>query len=168
MRWAARGVPPEPAAVTAAVGTAMVLEVDLAAAGPTAATRLTAVLQRPGAADLRVVLEANAPSVYSAELPALPVGSYPLTIALPAALGGQRRLLVDVPYQAEYLPSALGHSTLGQLAEQTGGRLLVPDDPGAIAGDSRALRVPLLVVAVVLFLASVAARMLARRRFRRS
>ena len=91
------------------------------------------------------MLEENAPSVYSAELPALPVGSYPLTIALPSALGGQRRVLVDVPYQAEYLPTALGRSTLGQLAEQTGGRLLAQDDPGAIAGDSRALRVPLLV-----------------------
>ena len=44
VRWAARGVPPEPAAVTAAVGTAMALEVDLAAAGPTPATSLTAVL----------------------------------------------------------------------------------------------------------------------------
>ena len=49
VRWAARGVPPEPAAATAGVGTAMALEVDLAAAGPTAATRLTAVLNRPGA-----------------------------------------------------------------------------------------------------------------------
>ena len=107
------------------------------------------------------------PSVYSAVLPALPVGSYPLTIALPAALGGQRRMLVDVPYQAEYLPTALGRSTLGQLAEQTGGRLLEPGDPGAIAGDSRALRGPLLVLAAVLFLASVAARMLTRRAFRR-
>ena len=90
VRWAARGVPPEPAAVTARVGTAMALEVDLAAAGPTPATRLTASLERPGAADLRVVLEENAPSVYTAELPVLPVGSYPLTLALPTALAAGR------------------------------------------------------------------------------
>jgi hypothetical protein len=168
VRWVARGVPPEPAAATAGVGTSTALQVDLAAAGPTPETRLTAVLERPGGGGLRVVLEENGPSVYSADVPVLPVGSYPLTIALPSALGGPRRLRVDVPYPAEFLPTALGRSTLGQLAQQTGGRLLEPGHPGAITGDSRSLRVPLLVLAVALFLASVAARMLARTQLRRS
>jgi hypothetical protein len=129
---------------------------------------VTAVLERPGAADLQVVLEETAPSVYSADVAVLPVGSYPLTIALPAALGGPRRVRLDVPYPAEYLPTARGRSTLGQLAEQTGGRLLAQGDPGAITGDSRSLRTPLLAVAIALFLASVATRLLARRQFRRS
>lgn len=168
VRWAARGVAPEPAVVTTAVGTSLALQVDLAAAGPTPATRLTGALERPGGDGVRVVLEENAPSVYSADLPALPAGSYPLTLALPAALGGPRRVRVDVPYPAEYLPTALGRSTLAQLAEQTGGQILAPEQPSALTGDSRSLRVPLLVVATLLFLASVAARMLARSQFRRS
>jgi Ca-activated chloride channel family protein len=168
VRWAARGVPPAPAAAAAGVGTSTTLQVDLAAAGPTPETRLTAVLERPGGRGLRVVLDETAPSVYSADVPVLPVGSYGLTLALPSALGGPRLLRVDVPYAAEYLPTALGRSTLGQLAEQTGGRLLEPGHPGAITGDFRPLRVPLLVLAVLLFLASVAARMLARTQLRRS
>jgi len=98
----------------------------------------------------------------------LPAGSYDLTLALPPALGGSRPFRVDVPYAAEYMPSALGRGTLGQLAEQTGGSLLSPGDSGALTGDRRAWRVPLLVLALVLFLASVTARMLVRAQFRRS
>jgi Ca-activated chloride channel family protein len=168
VRWAARGVPPAPAAATAGVGTSTTLQVDLAAAGPTAETRLTAVLERAGGRGVRVVLDESAPSVYSADIPVLPVGSYELTVALPSALGGPRLLRVDVPYAAEYLPTALGRSTLGQLTEQTGGRLLAPGDPSAITGDYRSLRVPLLGLAIMLFLVSVAARMLARTQLRRS
>ncbi len=167
VRWAARGLPAEQAAATARVGTSLALEVDLAAAGPTAETRLTGVLERPGGGVVPVVLEESAPSVYTADLPTLPVGSYPLTISLPTALGGARRVRLDIPYAAEYLPTALGPSTLGQLAELTGGRLLPADDPGAITGDSRSLRVPLLAIAIALFLVSVASRMLARSHFRR-
>jgi hypothetical protein len=114
------------------------------------------------------VLDEEAPSVYSADVLALPAGSYELTVALPSAPGGQRRLRVDVPYAAEYLPTALGRSTLGQLAEQTGGRLLAPGAPRALTGDARSLRVPLLGLAIALFLVSVAARMLVRTRLRRS
>ncbi len=77
-------------------------------------------------------------------------------------------LRVDVPYATEYLPTGLGRSTLGQLVAQTGGTLLAPGDPGALTGDRRAWRVPLLVLALVLFLASVAARMLVRSQFRRA
>jgi hypothetical protein len=166
VRWVARGVPPDAAAVTAGVGTSTALQVDLAAAGPVQEKSLTAVLERSGADDLHVVLEETAPSVYSADVSVLPVGSYPLTIALPSALGGPRRVQLDVPYPAEYLPTAHGRSTLGQLAEQTGGRLLAPEHPGALTGDSRSLRAPLLLAAIALFLASVAARMLARTQLR--
>ena len=76
---------------------------------------------------------------------------------------------IDVPYAAEHLPTALGRSTPAQLAEQTGGPPPAPGDPGA---PSRAtprwpLRVPLLVLAVALFLVSAAARLLTRGQFRR-
>jgi hypothetical protein len=71
-----------------------------------------------------------------------------------------------VPYAAEFMPSPVGRATLGQLTEQTGGSLLSQGDTRALAGDQRSWRVPLLVVALVLFLASVTARMLARAQFR--
>ena len=168
VRWVARGVPPAPASVSASVGTSTSLRVDLAAAGPTPDTRLSAVLGRPGTAGRRIELDETAPSVYAADVPVLPAGSYDLTLALSPALGGSRQLRVDVPYAAEFMPSKLGRSTLGQLATQTGGRLLAPGDTGALAGDRRAWRVPLLVLALIFFLASVTARMLVRSQFRRS
>ena len=168
VRWVARGVPPAPASVTASVGTSTALRVDLAAAGPTPDARLTAVLGSPGAASRQIELEETAPSVYTADVSVLPAGSYDLTLALAPALGGSRPLRLDVPYPAELMPSALGRGTLGQLAKQTGGSLLSPGDTGALTGDRRAWRVPLLVLALVLFLASVTARMLVRAQFRRS
>jgi len=168
VRWVARGVPPAPASVTASVGTSTALHVDLAAAGPTPEARLTAVLGSPGAASRRIELEETAPSAYTADVPVLPAGSYDLTLELPPALGGSRPLRLDVPYAAEFMPSALGRATLGLLAKQTGGSLLSPGDTGALTGDRRAWRVPLLVLALVLFLASVTARMFVRAQFRRS
>jgi hypothetical protein len=74
---------------------------------------------------------------------------------------------VDVPYAGEYRPSRAGRATLGQLARQTGGSLLAPGDTSALTGDSRAWRVPLLVLALLLLLGSVAARMLVRTQLRR-
>ena len=168
VRWVARGVPPAPASVTASVGTSTSLRVDLAAAGPTPDSRLSAVLGRPGTAGRRIELDETAPSVYAADVPVLPAGSYDLTLALSPALGGSRQVRVDVPYAAEFMPSALGRSTLGQLATQTGGRLFAPGDTAALTGDRRAWRVPLLVLALVFFLASVTARMFVRAQFRRS
>ena len=163
VRWVARGVPAAAATATAEEGTATALRVDLAAGGPTPQTSIAAVLERPGGRQ-RVVLEETSPSIYTASVAALPVGSYGLTLALPAALGGQQRVLVDVPYAAEWRPSDLGRPALGELAAQTGGKLLAPGDLGAVTGDERSLRVPLLVLALVLYLVSIGARLLVRAR----
>ena len=71
-------------------------------------------------------------------------------------------MLVDVPYPAEYLPSAAGRSTLAEVVTQAGGSLL-PADPGAtLSGAARSWRTPLLALALVLFLLSVATRLLVR------
>jgi Ca-activated chloride channel family protein len=168
VRWVARGVPAAPASVKASVGTATALSVDLSAAGPTPATRINAVLGGSAAAGRRVALDETTPSVYTADLPVLPVGSYDLTLALPSSLGGSQLFRVDVPYAAEYQPTSVGRATLAQLATQTGGALLAPGDTAALTGDRRAWRVPLLVLALVFFLTSVTARMLVRAQFRRS
>jgi hypothetical protein len=168
VRWVARALPPAPASATARPGTSTSLQVDLAAAGPTPESRLSAVLQRPAGTPSRIRLNESTPSVYTANVAALPAGSYELALSLPEAIGGPQLLRVDVPYATEYLPTGLGRSTLGQLVVQTGGSLLAPGNPGALTGDRRALRVPLLVLALVLFLTSVAARMLVRSQFRRA
>lgn len=168
VRWVARVLPPAPASATARSGTLTSLQVDLAAAGPTPESRLSAVLRRPGGTPSRIRLNESTPSVYTANVAPLPAGSYELALSLPDAVGGPQLLRVDVPYAAEYLPTGLGRSTLGQLVVQTGGSLLQPGNPGALTGDRRAWRVPLLVLALVLFLTSVAARMLVRSQFRRA
>jgi Ca-activated chloride channel family protein len=163
VRFVARGVRAARASVTASEGVATLVQVDLAEARPAPETALAAVLER-GRTRQRIVLHEDAPSLYSATIGALPPGSYGITLDLPAALGGARRVLVDLPYAAEYLPTPLGRPTLAQVAAQTGGRLLGASNPSAIAGDSRSLRVPLIVLALILYAISIGARMLGRRR----
>jgi hypothetical protein len=163
VRFVDRGLPAPPAAATTSEGASTRLRVDLAADAPIPATTISAVFERPGG-DQRVVLDETAPSIYTASVRALPAASYGLVLDLPAALGGRRRVLVDVPYAAEYRPTSLGRSTLGQLTAQTGGALLAPADTTALTGDARSLRTPLLVGALVLYLVSVAARLVVRGR----
>ena len=162
VRWAARGPASRPASVTVTEGTSTLIELDLAAQGPTPVTSVAAVLGTPRGRR-RLDLRETAPSIYADSLGPLPVGSYWLTLALPAGLGGPQRLLVDVPYPAEYEPTPLGRPTLAQLAVSTGGELLAPGDTAAIRGEPRSLFVPLVALAIVLFLTSVALRMLTRR-----
>ena len=162
VRWAARGAAGLPATVTVTEGASTRIELDLAGRGPTLVTSVAAVLRTPHG-PRRLLLRETAPSIYTASLEPLPVGSYGLTLALPSGLGGPRRLLVDVPYPAEYVPAPLGRPTLAQLAVSTGGELLAPGDPASIRSGPRSLLVPLVALAIALFLASVALRMLTRR-----
>ena len=57
VRWVARALPPAPASATARPGTSTSLQVDLAAAGPTPESRLSAVLRRPGGTPSRISAE---------------------------------------------------------------------------------------------------------------
>ena len=162
VRWAARGAAGLTATVTATEGVTTRIAVDLAGLGPTPVTSLTGLMQTPHG-PRRLVLHETAPGIFADSLEPLPVGSYGLTLALPAGLGGPRRVLVDVPYAAEYAPSPLGRPTLAQLAVATGGKLLAPDDPAAIHSGRRPLTVPLVALSIALFLVSVALRLLTRR-----
>ena len=119
------------------------------------------ILEGRGSTTAKVVLRETAPSRYTATVPARSAGSYGLTLDLPPGLGGRRRVLVDVPYPAEYLPSAAGRSTLAEVVTQAGGSLL-PRIPGDPLGAARSWRTPLLALALVLFLLSVATRLLVR------
>ena len=136
VRWVARAVPPAPASAAASEGTSTALSGRPRGRGADARDPAQRACSSARTARARgSCSHENAPSVYSADIGVLPAGSYRLTLALPAALGGQRGCCgVDVPYAAEYLPTALGRSTLGQLAEQTGGSLLAPGDPGRAHG----------------------------------
>jgi hypothetical protein len=161
-RYVARALPPPPVRASASEGTVTRLEVDLGDLAPTARTTISGVLEGHGSSTSNVLLHETEPSRYTATVPARAPGSYGLTLELPRALGGSRRVLVDVPYSAEYLPTAAGRSTLAEVVTQAGGRLL-PADPGAtLSGATRSWRTPLLTLALVLFLLSVATRLLVR------
>jgi hypothetical protein len=71
-------------------------------------------------------------------------------------------VLVDVPYPAEYLPTRAGRPTLAELVAQAGGRILPADPAATLSGTTRSWRTPLLAVSLVLFLLSVAIRLLVR------
>ena len=159
-RFVARALPAAPIRATASEGTTTRLQVDLGAAPPTARTTIAGTLEGAGSSARPVLLDETAPSTYTATLPPRPAGSYGLTLDLPAGLGGRRRVLVDVPYAAEYLPTPNGRAVLGAVVAQTGGRLLAPG--AGLSGSSRSLRTPLLVLALVLFGLSVAIRLLVR------
>ena len=71
-------------------------------------------------------------------------------------------MLVDVPYPAEFRPAPSGRSTLAEVAAQAGGSVLSTDETRTFSGSLRSLRTPLLVLALLLFLLSVAVRLLVR------
>jgi Ca-activated chloride channel homolog len=162
VRFVARGLPDPPVAATASEGTTTQLQVDLGANAPTDRTTITGRLEGAGAATRPVTLRETSPSVYTETLPPRPAGSYGLTLDLPASLGGRQRVLVDVPYPAEDVPSPAGRATLGQIAAETGGSLLPATGAPQLARAARSWRTPLLVLALVLFLLSVSLRLLVR------
>jgi hypothetical protein len=110
-----------------------------------------------------VTLRETTPGVYTATVPARATGSYGITLDLPAALGGRRRVLVDVPYPAEYRPSATGAALLAQVAEQTGGHVLAASGSPVLARAARSWRTPLTAAALVLLALSLALRLIGRR-----
>jgi hypothetical protein len=160
-RHVARGLPAPPVRASASEGTETRLEIDLGDLAPTARTTIAAVLEGPRSST-NVVLRETAPSRYTAVVPARPPGSYGLTLDLPAALGGRRRVLVDVPYPAEYLPTPAGRATLAEVVTQTGGSVRAQDPAATLSGTARSWRSPLLALSLVLFLLSVVSRMLVR------
>jgi Ca-activated chloride channel family protein len=161
-RYVARGLPPPPVRASASEGTATRLEIDLGDLAPTERTTISGVLEGRGSSSRNVVLRETAPSRYTATVPARAPGSYGLTLDLAPGLGGRRRVLVDVPYPTEYLPTRTGRSTLAEVVTQAGGRLLPADPAATLSGATRSWRTLLLALALVLFLLSVATRLLVR------
>ncbi|HEY1478878.1 MAG TPA: VWA domain-containing protein [Gaiellales bacterium] len=162
VRFVARGLPPPEIDATASEDGSTSLRVDLGAAAPTVRTTIAASLEGAGGSSTPVELRETSPSVYTDDAPARATGSYGLTLALPAALGGRRRVLVDVPYPAELRPGDGGTGTLAQVATQTGGRLLTEAAARAFGREPRSLRTPLLLLALLSFLVSVALRLVVR------
>lgn len=162
VRYVARGLPPPPVRATGGADTATRLGVDLGDLAPSNRTTIAGVLEGPGASSVNVLLRETSPSRYTATVSSRAPGSYGLTLDLPAALGGRRRVLVDVPYPAEYLPTRAGRPTLAELVAQAGGRILPADPAATLSGTTRSWRTPLLAVSLVLFLLSVAIRLLVR------
>jgi hypothetical protein len=161
-RFVARALPEPIIDASATEGAATQLRVDLGAGPVTDRTSISGRFEATNGSSAPVTLQETSPSVYTATLPARAPGSYGLTLALPASLGGSGRILVDVPYAAEYAPAGGSTATLGQIAVQTGGTLLKPSAAPQLASASRSWRTWLIGLALFAFVLSVALRLLVR------
>jgi hypothetical protein len=162
VRWTAR--PPEAAApdiqVTNGAQTAM--QLDTSALGLLPSAVIPARIGS-GASAVRFDFVASSPGIFTARIPQQLAGAHPLQLALPVAAGGPQRLLLAVPYPAEFQPPPPGPGVLGEVAAQTGGKLLGATDYGALHGDRTELWPWLVGLALLLFGISVCGRMLQRR-----
>lgn len=116
-----------------------------------------------GASSLRFDFVASSPGIFTARIPQQTAGVHPLKLTLPPTAGGEQRLLLAVPYPAEFQPPPPGPGVLGEVATQTGGTLLGAADYGSLHGDRRELWPWLVGLALLLFGVSVYGRMLQRR-----
>jgi Ca-activated chloride channel homolog len=160
VRWAERGVvagtlEPQP------TGSSGMLDIDLADAGPAAVgvRQITGTLTGADGAAHRIVFGLVGPARYQADVADLPEGVY--TFALTAVGDPALRSsgLVALPYPAERSPVPAAVSPLGQVVTQTDGRMLGLTDLDALVGHRYRLREPLVLIALVLFLAGLVLRL---------
>ena len=134
VRWAQRGVSPNPLTPQTSADSPGTLRIDLSTAGRAAAgvTRVRGTLTGPGGAH-PIVFEPVGPALLQADVGALRPGVYRFSLAAEGDSALHSNGVLALPYPAEDSPVAAHASSLGQLVAQTGGRLLAPDDPGALS-----------------------------------
>ncbi|HEY4277582.1 MAG TPA: VWA domain-containing protein [Conexibacter sp.] len=165
-RWAQRA-PSTPALTPtlAADDSATVLVDPLATADtPLDLASLAGTITGPDRRTAPLRFSQTSPSAYTASVGPLAPGLYRASVIdrdgdLPSA-----NALLAAPYPAEYLPRPAGSSALGPLTAATGGRLLDPNDPGALTGGRTTLWWWLALAASGVFLAAVAVRLLPQTR----
>ncbi len=165
VRWTERGVAPPPLAPRALGGTSGSLQIDLASAGAAAlgVSAIDGTLTSVGGVGRSIEFEPVGPSLYEANVASWPAGVYRFALQ---TLGTVRQAAtgeVAIGYPAEYSPASAQVSPMAQLVAQGGGRVLSSSQLGALASNVHALWRLLALVALVLFLAGVAGRMLATR-----
>ena len=105
------------------------------------------------------MFEPVGPALLQAGVGALRPGVYRFSLAAEGDSALHSSGVLALPYPAENSPVTAHASSLGQLVAQTGGRVLAPDDPGALSHSDHSLRELLVLLALVAFLAGVVVRM---------
>lgn len=145
-----------------------VLEIDLAAAGSRAlsVTGITGSLTGLSGFSLPVKFAHVGPGIFRADVSGLPPSVYHYQLATQGSLSRRESGEVAIQYPAEFSATSTTTSPLGQLVKQTGGRLLKPGDEAEITESTESLGRLLGLVALLVFCAGVALRMLPRLRRR--
>ncbi len=161
VRWSERGVNPAPLTPTTTGAPAGTLQTDLANLGTNTLGVTTisgALTPAAGRRSRAISFTRVAPSLYQANIRALPQGVYRFALAT----RGRDRLAstgeVAVPYPFTLSPVSVTTSPLGQLVTQTQGRTLAVGDPGILASTD-SLRWLLTLIALIVFVAGAVWRM---------
>ena len=164
VRWVERAPAAPAVSPSVILGSPPQLQVDLAGAGTSglAVTTVGAALATAGGTGRTLRLVEVAPLIFRADLTGVASGVHPVRLSfggrLPALSGR-----VVVPYPSEYRPQPGDATGLGQLAVQTGGRLLSATDPAVLTrGGWVGVWWWLALAAAALFLASALGRLLHR------
>jgi uncharacterized membrane protein len=159
-RWVERGVAPPPLTPSLVPGDQRELEVaPTTLSGRTLELEaLEGKLRAPGGKTIALRFEESAAGRWTAPLPELPAGEY--EYALGSLGAGSLEGTIAIPYPAEWRPGRLDTTPLGPLAAASGGAVLSVGDPGTIEGDSHHIWWLFAAVALALFLAGAALRLL--------
>jgi Ca-activated chloride channel homolog len=160
LRWAQRGVTPNPLTPQVPADAPGTLQIDLASAGQSAAgvTLVHGTLIGPGGTH-QVRFEPDGPGLFSADVAALPEGVYRFSLSAQGDRSLHAAGSVALPYPAEASPNTAYASPLGQVVAQTGGRVLKPGDPGALSFSQHSLRELFVLLALIAFLGGVLVRL---------
>jgi Mg-chelatase subunit ChlD len=162
VRWTERGVAPSALTPQALGDSAGTLQIDLAGDGTAAlgVTSISGTLTAGDGSATRVDFGAAGPGLYQTAVPALAAGVYRFALTTHGAVSESASGELAIPYPAEYSPVPVEVSPLAQLTAQTGGQVLSSGQEAKIAAGSDSLRWLFALLALVLFLAGVVARML--------
>ena len=147
-------------------GTPDVLQVDLAGAGgrDLLVAGITGTLTDLGGFSIPVEFTHVGPGLFQTGVASFPPGVYHFQLATQGSPVVSASGEVAIPYPAEYSPATATASPLGELVEQTGGRVLKPDDEAQIKPSIHSLARLLALIALVVFCTGVVLRMLPRLR----
>jgi hypothetical protein len=160
LRWAQRGVTPNPLTPQVPADALGTLQIDLASAGQPAAgvTLVRGTLTGPGGTH-QVQFEPDGPGLFSANVASLSAGVYRFSLSAQGDRSLHAAGSVALAYPAEASPNTAYASPLGQVVAQSGGRVLKPGDPGALSFTEHSLRELFVLLALIAFLAGVVVRL---------
>jgi hypothetical protein len=162
VRWTDRAVSPPTFTPAPVPGEPGHLQIDLAADGSAGliVTGATGTLTNAAGHSFAVSFSAAGPGLLHADVSSLPPGVYGFSLAIQGSTAHAVTGEVALPYPPEYSPATTESSPLGALVAQTGGSDLRGGQESAIAASTHSLQRLLALLALVVFLAAVAGRML--------